>query len=237
MIILIPAYEPDERLVELVRGIGAARPAQSIVVVDDGSGAGYTPVFDTVRTLGAEVVTHAQNRGKGAALKTGFARIRTMCDGAGDAVVCADCDGQHTLVDIERVAAALADRPGEMVLGAREFAGSVPFRSRLGNDCTRVLFRWLTGLRLSDTQTGLRAYPSSMLDWLIGIPGDRFEYELEVLLATKRAGVAIHEVPIQTIYLDGNESSHFHPIRDSIRVYVPLVKYALSRLHRVARPR
>lgn len=229
MIILIPAYEPDERLVELVRGIDAARPGQSIVVVDDGSGPAYASVFDAVRALGCVVLTHPRNRGKGAALKTGFAHAR----GAGaDAVVCADCDGQHTLVDIERVAAALTDHPAAMVLGARAFAGDVPLRSRIGNDCTRVLFRLLTGVRLTDTQTGLRAYPAALLEWLLAIPGERFEYELEVLLSSKRDGVAIHEVPIQTIYLEGNESSHFDPIRDSIRVYTPLVRYAVRRVFR-----
>ena len=116
------------------------------------------------------------------------------------------------------------------MLGARQFAGDVPLRSRFGNDVTRVVFRLATGRRLQDTQTGLRGYPASMLGWLQTIDGDRFEYELQVLLAAKREGIELHEMPIATIYLEENASSHFHPIRDSIRVYVPFLKFSMSSL-------
>ena len=177
-------------------------------------------------------MTHRANRGKGAALKSGFAHIERRFPGAD--VVCADCDGQHTLVDILRVAEAVALGDASIVpsitLGARRFAGDVPLRSRVGNDITRTVFRIATGIRLQDTQTGLRGYPASMLPWLQRVSGERFEYELETLLMAQRAGHRFHEVPIDTIYLADNESSHFHPIKDSIRVYVPFVRFALSSL-------
>ena len=228
MIILIPAYEPDEKLVRLVTSIRAADPHQEIVVVDDGSGEEYAPVFAAVRDLGGDVIGHSLNLGKGAALKRGFAHVTERY--AGHDVVCADCDGQHGVVDILRVAAALREHRAGIMLGARQFVGDVPRRSRFGNDVTRGVFRLATGLRLQDTQIGLRGYPAWMLGWLRTIDGDRFEYELEVLLAAKRAGFQLNEVPIATIYLDGNESSHFRTVRDSVRVYVPFVKFCLSSL-------
>ena len=228
MIILIPAYEPDRRLVDLVADIRAAAPNQGILVVDDGSGPRYDTVFAAVRTAGAEVIRHAPNRGKGYALKAGFAHIAEHHPSHD--VVCADCDGQHTLVDILRVADALAAHDKAVVLGARQFVGDVPARSRFGNTVTRVVFDVATGQRLQDTQTGLRGYPSWMLGWLQRIGGERFEYELDVLLAARREGFGFHEVPIETVYLDDNASSHFRTVRDSVRVYVPVVKFCLSSL-------
>lgn len=226
MILLIPAYEPDARLVELVADIRRTAPHQGVLVVDDGSGPAYAPVFAAVRDLGAEVIGHPVNRGKGYALKQGFAHV--AAHHPGHDVVSADCDGQHRLDDILRVAERLRAGDAAIVLGARAFTGDVPARSRFGNELTRGVFHWLTGLRLRDTQTGLRGYPAAQLEWLRTVEGDRFEYEIEVLLAARRAGLDLVEVPIATVYLDGNRSSHFDPLRDSIRVYLPLVKFGLS---------
>jgi putative flippase GtrA len=228
MIVLIPAYEPGEPLVGFVHSIVEAGIADHVVVVDDGSGPAYAGVFAAVAAAGCAVLGHQVNRGKGAALRTGFEHV--LRRHPGQAVVCADCDGQHAVVDIERVAAAVPLDGRTVVLGARAFAGDVPARSRFGNTITRHVFRWSTGLRLTDTQTGLRGYPPGLLAWLLTIGGDRFEYELEVLLAARRAGVDLVEVPIATRYIDGNASSHFRPIRDSLRVYVPFVRFGLSSL-------
>ena len=228
MIILIPAYEPDHRLVGLLRDIRTADPAQQVVVVDDGSGPAHDAVFLGAATLGADVLRHAPNRGKGYALRRGFAHIEATYPG--HAVVCADCDGQHTLPDIQRVADALTDHPDAIVLGTRAFAGDVPARSRFGNSVTRVLFGAATGTRLHDTQTGLRGYGPALLPWLHTVPGDRFEYELSALLEATRLGIPHLEVPIDTVYLEGNRSSHFRPVADSARVYAPLARFAASSL-------
>jgi glycosyltransferase involved in cell wall biosynthesis len=225
-VVLVPAYEPDTKLHGLVASLRTARPGDRVVIVDDGSGPKYHHVFAGATEFGAEVITHERNRGKGAALKTGFAHITAHYPGAD--VVCADCDGQHTAPDIGRVAAALRHSPHAMVLGVRDFAGRVPAKSRLGNGLTRLLFTSATGSRLRDTQTGLRGYPASTLPWLCSVPGDRFEYELAVLLAATAAGYAIVEVPTSTIYLEGNASSHFRPIIDSARVYAPLIRFGAS---------
>lgn len=227
MIILIPAYEPDQRLVDLVRSIHSAAPTQVVVVVDDGSGPAYDAVFHAVAELDAEVLRYPTNRGKGYALRHGFADIEEHHPR--QAVVCADCDGQHTLTDIRRVAQVAEQQPGAVVLGSR-LVDAMPPRSRFGNSVTRVLFGLSTGTPLRDTQTGLRAYGPALLPWLQTVPGDRFEYELSLLLEASRLGIPHVEVPIDTIYLEGNRSSHFRTFADSARVYAPLLKFSLSSL-------
>lgn len=223
MVILIPAYEPDHRLLNLILSIRSADLHQPMVIVDDGSGPAYATVFAGAAALGADVIGHDVNRGKGCALKRGFAHVDQCYPG--HSVVCADCDGQHNMAGIAAVADAVAAHPGHVVLGSRWFSGDVPARSRFGNNLTRRVFKWATGQHLQDTQTGLRGYPAELLGWLQTIPGDRFEYELEVLLAARRDGVPLAEVPVATIYLDGNASSHFRPLHDSVRVYAPFVRF------------
>ncbi|RYV52324.1 glycosyltransferase [Pengzhenrongella frigida] len=228
MILLIPAYEPDDRLIALVTSIRTAAPDVHILIVDDGSGGAYGAVFDGARGLGATVIGHQANRGKGAALKSGFRHAgRTH---PGEAIVCADCDGQHDVDDILRVADRVRTARTSMVLGARQFSGRVPVRSRFGNAVTRLLVRLATRLSLQDTQTGLRGYPASMVAWLQTVDGDRFEYELNLLLHATGAGYAVEEVEIATIYLEGNASSHFRPVADSVRIYAPLLRFLLSSL-------
>lgn len=225
MTILIPSYEPDDRLLALVRDLKEAR-ADDILIVDDGSGERYRGIFDSAREAGCTVLTHRMNQGKGRALKTGFDYIRRFGDG--DGVVCADSDGQHLPGDITRVAAAVREHRGGIVLGSRRFTGKVPLRSRVGNSATRIAYACATGTAIQDTQTGLRGYPPELLDWLCEVPGDRFEYEMNVLLEAPRAGIPMIEVPIDTVYLDGNESSHFRPLADSARIYYPFLKFCAS---------
>jgi glycosyltransferase involved in cell wall biosynthesis len=232
MIILIPAYKPDQQLPALIRHIRDARPWLSIVVVDDGSGPQYRDVFDAVKALGCHVISYKHNRGKGFALKTGFGFITDNLPGHD--VVCADSDGQHRVPDILQVTEALQQNQGSpqgwstMVLGSRSFTGNVPTRSRLGNNATKALFTLATGERIPDTQTGLRGYPDSMIPWLRSVSGDRYEYELNLLLQAKHAGYAIQSVDIATVYLNHNSGSHFRPLADSVRIYAPLLKFLAS---------
>lgn len=230
VIVLIPAYEPGPALPRLVDDLFAADPDVEVVVVDDGSGDAYRDVFAAVEASGAAVLGCEANRGKGAALRTGFRHV--LDEHPRDDVVTADADGQHTARDILHVADELrtdaASRTPSMVLGCRGFTGRVPVRSRVGNALARGVFRLAAGWRLSDTQTGLRGIPSAMLPWLSEQPGDRFEYEQNVLLGMRRAGWASREVPIETVYLDRNASSHFRPVADSLRVALPLLRFAGS---------
>lgn len=232
VLILIPAYEPSHTLVALVSELRRADAALEVVVVDDGSGPAFAPVFRETAAQGATVLMHPVNRGKGAALRTGIDHVVAR---GGAPVVTADADGQHTVTDILRVARELRqdDREGTpaLVLGCRRFTGpGVPARSRFGNAVARGLFRVAAGWSLSDTQTGLRGIPTDLLDWVRDQRGDRFEFEQNVLLHCRRDGVATREMPIETVYLERNASSHFRPVIDSARVMLPLLLFAGSSL-------
>jgi glycosyltransferase involved in cell wall biosynthesis len=225
MIIVLPVYEPGHGLVTTVKALQDATPGTPLLVVDDGSGPASGQVLREAEELGCTVLRHGTNRGKGAALKTAFRHVAATCPG--HAVVCADPDGQHHVTDILRVAEHV-EVSGRMVLGVRRFEGRVPLRSRFGNTVTRLLFRAATGCPVQDTQTGLRGYTANLLDWLCGIPGERFEYEMNVLLHAARAGRPIAETVITTTYLGDNGTSHFGSVADSVRVYRPLLRYALT---------
>jgi len=220
--VLIPAYCPDQRLVDFVEGIV---PHFSVLVIDDGCGTSYLPVFDACRNLGAQVLRHEQNRGKGAALKTGIRRCMEMDQV--DGIVTADADGQHTLPDLLRVAEALKKHPDTVILGARTFQ-QMPSRSKFGNTCSMVAFRLCTGLKITDTQTGLRGLPASLFSRLLEVEGERYEYEMNMLLSLRSWKAAYLEVPIQTLYFDENAGSHFHALRDGLRVFSQIIKYGLS---------
>ena len=227
MIVLVPAYQPSRPLLALLTELRDTAPQAHTVVVDDGSSPASAEIFDAARALGCTVLHHDTNHGKGVALKMGFRHIAQAHPGA--FVVCADADGQHHVQDILRVAdhAHATDRT---VLGVRRFEGAVPLRSKVGNTVTRVLFHAVTGRPVQDTQTGLRAYPGHLLDWLTSVPGDRFEYEMNVLLHAARAGHCIDEVVIATTYLEDNASSHFSSLSDSVRIYRPLLRFAATSL-------
>ena len=224
IILLIPAYAPGGTLPDLVGR--AYRAGLETVVVDDGSGPEFSAVFAAC-TPYARVLAHPHNCGKGRALKTGLGYIRE-CYRGDYIVVTADADGQHRLEDARRTAQEARLHPEALVLGSRTLGRSAPCRSRLGGAASRLGYQVCTGLRLQDTQTGLRAFSIGLVGWLTGIPGERYEYEMNMLLACARDRVPIREVEIETVYLDGNRASHFRPLRDSCRVYGELVKFALS---------
>lgn len=229
MAALIPVWQPEQPLLMLVASL-AAHGFGAIVLVDDGSGAEYESLFASLRHVPSLVVLrHAVNLGKGRALKTGINYILTdlpLIHG----VVTADADGQHAPADIVRVAQALDPRSSRMVLGVRGFVQDVPLRSRFGNALTRQVFSFMTGTRVSDTQTGLRAFARAALPELLVLRGERYEYEMTVLAHLCRNGRRPLEVPIQTIYMDGNRASHFDPIRDSMRIYFVLLRFYVSSL-------
>ncbi|GEK80957.1 glycosyltransferase family 2 protein [Agrococcus baldri] len=215
-VVVIPALEPDERLVALVEQLAP----RAVVIVDDGSGPAAGPILAAARELGATVLRHPGNRGKGAALRTAIDHVRAAHPG--QHVVTADCDGQHRPADIAAVEAAIA--PGTIVLGERRLTGaSAPMRSRIGNAASRALFALASGVMVADAQTGLRGIPADALDWVRTVPGDRFEHEQRVLLEAARRRLPLVGVPIAAVYLDGNASSHFRPLTDSVRVVAPLL--------------
>lgn len=232
VVLVIPAYRPSTVLTDLVGSITAQeadRRIRAVVIVDDGSGPEYRHVFDAFKSWsGVTVLRHAVNLGKGAALKTGFNHaLLAYPDAVG--VVTADADGQHTPADIFRVAALLSEGPEQIVLGVREFAARVPFRSRLGNIVTRSVFKIFTGVSLCDTQTGLRGWPRKYCLESLTVAINGYDFELECLLkahnGASHSAIPIRQVPIQTIYVDGNRGSHFNPLRDSMRIYFVFIRY------------
>lgn len=227
MYVLIPAYQPDARLPRLILELHRADPSSKIVVVDDGSGQKFSDIFEASATAGAHVISYENNRGKGYALREGFTWIRDVAGDLSECVVTADADGQHTLNDIFRVGRTCTDT-GKSVLGVREFVGHVPARSRIGNTATSALFWLATGWKLKDTQTGLRAFPVALLPALLEVQGDRYEYELRVLLHLAKFRHPVTQIPIETIYEAGNPTSHFRPLQDSARIWAPLLKFDAS---------
>ena len=179
---------------------------------------------------GCFVLCHCVNQGKGRALKDAFNYyLQTFSDAVG--VITVDSDGQHQIQDINACAKSLLNNPRKLTMGCRNFDGkNIPFRSKFGNILTRNVFGMLCGVRVSDTQTGLRAIPTELVRLFLGTQGERFEYEMNMLIDCKQYDVPIVEVPIKTVYLEENASSHFNPLQDSVRIYAVFLKYVLSSL-------
>ncbi len=225
--IVIPAYEPDEKLTAVVEELYNETDCK-LIVVNDGSGEDKRAVFESIKGR-AVLLEHEHNRGKGAALKTAFAYIKENVSGS-YGVITADADGQHKTADIMRIADALEAHPDRLIMGCRKFTGDIPFRSRFGNNMTRAVFRFAAGVGVSDTQTGLRGFSESLTNFMLGLSGERYEFEMNMLLEAAREGIAFFEVPIETVYINDNKSSHFKPVRDSLRIYRDIIKFSCSSL-------
>lgn len=228
--IVIPAYKPDERLTVLIDRL-INENFKNIIVVNDGSEETGLKEFKYLESLKeCTVLNHAVNLGKGRGLKTAFNHILNHfknCVG----VITVDADGQHLVEDIKRVADKLIENPNHLILGVRDFSvKNIPFRSRFGNILTKYVFYFATGIKVTDTQTGLRGIPIYFIKDLLTVSGERYEFEMNMLLECKESGIPIEEVSIDTVYINDNESSHFNPILDSIRIYSLFFKYIFSSL-------
>lgn len=219
-IAVIPAYEPDRRMIDLVNE--AAENGFRILIVDDGSGPDYAELFQEARKH-ASIISYKKNRGKGHALKRAFSWLLENETGE-YSVITLDSDGQHTVRDALRLLEKLSEQPDSMWLGSRVLPKDAPWRSRVGNDINRFLFRTATHRQVYDVQTGMRAFRSTILPGMEKIAGDRYEYEMNVLLSLARRKIPIREIEIETIYIDGNASSHFRPLRDSAIIYKQIIR-------------
>lgn len=241
--VIIPAYQPGAPLLKLLREL-SSYPQLHILVVDDGSGLAYSGLFQESASY-ATILAHERNRGKGRAIKTALSYIRLQenKDASAPAVfVTADADGQHKTEDILRVLRAARHNQTQMILGSRNFnrqkegksAGrgrtGIPARSLLGNRFTAAAFKKATGIRLQDTQTGLRACSVDFIPLLLSVPGERYEYETNVLLTVAKQHIEFQEVPIETIYEDGNAASHFRAVRDSGAIFWNILKFSSASL-------
>ncbi len=228
MIVLIPAYQPDEQLLLLVDRF-IQQTDFSIVVVNDGSAPDKAAIFEQLPET-VTLLTHPQNCGKGRAMKTGMQYIQEHFP-ADAGVVVVDADGQHLLPDVLRVCEELHAHPEALILGSRQFTGKVPARSKFGNTITRYVFAAASGVMIHDTQTGLRAFSVAMIPTLLALKGERYEYEMYMLLGAAEQHIPMREVFIETVYLDEeNSSSHFHPLRDSFKIYASILKFTCSSL-------
>ena len=225
MIIVIPAYQPDEKLTKLVAELCEAC-GYPIVIVDDGSAERCKPIFEALEPY-ATVLHHEVNRGKGRAMKTAFEYCAKNFP-KDEGIITVDADGQHLPSDILNVAKTWEQNKEALVLGSRRFLGDVPFKSRAGNAITRFVFAASTGVKVFDTQTGLRAFAVSRVPEMLELKGERYEYEITQLLHCTKERIPILETPIETVYIMDNESSHFHPWRDSWRIYRIILGYISS---------
>lgn len=224
-VVLIPAYKPNDLLLKTIDELRSEN--FGILVVNDGSGEGYASVFERAAQY-AEIIHHKKNKGKGAALKFGFSKIKELFPDC-KFIITADADGQHAIKDICAVRDALREG-AEVVVGSREFSGDIPLRSRVGNDMSRVMFTIVTGYYLRDNQMGLRGFRAEHTKWLSLPSGSRYDYEMNVLMYATRQNITITEVTAETIYIDDNSSSHFNPALDTLRIYKRMFRTAWATL-------
>lgn len=224
--IIIPSLNPDEKLVKVVDSL-IDEGFEDIVLVNDGSDENHMTFFDQLKSRGqCTLLNHEVNKGKGRALKTAFEYcLKERKEIAG--VVTVDGDGQHQAADIMHCAKVMLERGDKVILGSREFSGDdVPFKSRFGNNLTSLTFKFVCGLTIRDTQTGLRAIPRQYLESFLEVSGERFEYETNMLLELKQRNIGYEEVSIKTVYIEENASTHFNPLRDSMKIYGVIFKFA-----------
>ena len=209
---VIPVYNPEPGLEALCKAL--ADNGFCVVVVDDGS------TRDLERFLalpsGVTLLKHPENRGKGRAIKTALAHLSgTDCELA----VFADGDGQHRIEDILAVCER-SRATGQVALGVRNFLKpGIPLRSRFGNLWTSMVMFLFCGYRIGDTQTGLRCIPRRLWGAMLELSGERFEYEMRLFPLLKKLKEPLEQVPIETIYIASNRTSHFRPLVDSVKIY------------------
>ena len=225
---VVPSLNPDEKFLCVVQGL-VESGFESIILVDDGSREENKIWFQRAMEYPqCTLLVHEVNKGKGRALKTAMTHFLSL-DNGHVGIVTLDGDGQHAMPDVVNCAKALEEHTDSLVLGVRNFSGDdVPTRSRMGNNITAGVFRLLCGIPITDTQTGLRGISKEFCSYLLDVKGERFEFETNMLLETRRADVKIFEVPIETLYLEENKSSHFRPFHDSLSIYWLIVKYLSS---------
>lgn len=227
--IIIPSLNPDDKLVELVENLTNSG-YKDIIVVNDGSSNEYDKYFESIKEK-VVLLTHSINLGKGRALKTAFNEYLNCHKSKTGGVITVDSDGQHKIEDIKKVNKKLLKSKNSLILGARNFNNeNVPFRSKFGNKLTRIIFSFLTGIKVTDTQTGLRGIPPKYIETLMNVQGERFEYEMNMIMFAKNNDINIEEETIETVYIQENKSSHFNPLTDSFKIYLIFFKYILSSL-------
>lgn len=227
VVIVIPAYQPNMKIMSEFM-VEVKENFEHIVIVNDGSGDEYDDFFKQLKADGYDVVTHSVNLGKGRALKTAINHVLNAYPEA-IGMVAADCDGQHLVKDIKNVVAKLKENPDALVIGSRNFDEEhVPLRSSFGNKMTRSIFAAFVGIKITDTQSGLRAFGRNVMKKFLRVAGERYEYETNMLIECKEQDIKLEEMTISTVYIDNNATSHFNPIKDSIIIYKLFLKFIIA---------
>jgi len=220
-LIVIPAYDPNENLVQYVKDL-IAHGFSSLLIIDDGSKEETKPIFDKLALLEeVDMIRHSVNLGKGRALKNAINYFLNHYEKKGwEGLITVDSDGQHAISDVKRIYQKLNRSSNMLCLGVRDFnQKNVPFKSKFGNTLTKKMFGLLYGKKVTDTQTGLRGLSKDVLYHFIALNGERFNYETNMLIEAVRHEVDFSEVTIETIYIDDNSETHFRPIADSVQIY------------------
>ncbi|MBC8531402.1 glycosyltransferase [Gehongia tenuis] len=228
VIVIIPSLEPNLKLLDLLEQLQNVN-LNNIIIVNDGSAPSFNHIFNVAQEkYNCLVLKHYVNMGKGRALKTAMNYVLNYFPGC-IGVITVDSDGQHQIDDILICAKKLIDNPSELILGYRDFDSSnVPFRSKFGNKITRQIIKFLCGIKIQDTQTGLRGIPKDFMVALLDVKGERFEFEMNMLIEAKEKDISILEYPISTVYINENSSSHFNPLKDSAKIYSIFLKFIIS---------
>jgi glycosyltransferase involved in cell wall biosynthesis len=217
---VIPAYNEEKHIGDVVRR--TRQKLDDVLVVDDGSG---DKTAERAREVGAEVIVHEKNLGKGETIKTG---LRHWLDRQFDFVIILDADGQHRPEEIDRfMAAALSAGDPKLILGNRmKDISSMPRVRRLVNGWMSRRISAVCGQEIPDTQCGFRMLHRQLIPDLLG-GAARFDYETEMLILASRKGFRIDSVPISTVYSD--EVSSIHPLRDTLRFFKLMRRYKKGR--------
>ena len=231
VVILIPCYNPSKKLLQLVSEL-IENDFSKIIVVNDGSNRNLN-IFEKLKEYkNIDVLEYKENIGKGYALKYGINYYLENLKQEYKGIVTVDADLQHTFPDIINISLKLLGNQDSLILGRRNFnMKKVPLSNKIGNKITSVIFSFLYGTKVHDTQTGLRGIPNRYLNLSLEAKGKKFEYEMNMLIKFSKEKINILEVPIETIYFKKNDSK-FNKVTDSIMIYQALfteyIKYGLT---------
>lgn len=224
-IVLIPSYEPDNKLVKLVNDLN--KDEVDIVVVNDGSNETFDNIFKNIENK-VHLISYKNNMGKGYALKKGIKYIKDNYK-EDYLIITMDSDGQHTIKDAKKLMDYTENNQKVLTIGKRLRDNKIPLRSKLGNGITKFVFFLTTGVKVYDTQSGLRCFTDKLVDYMLSVDGNRFEYEMNVLMMCAKNKIKMKEIVIETIYIDNNSGSHFNKFKDSYLIYKNIFKNLFKR--------
>jgi len=224
-IVLIPSYEPDNKLIKLVNDLSIEEI--DIVVINDGSNEIFNHIFKCIGDK-VHLISYEDNKGKGYALKEGLKYIKDKYK-EDYLIITMDSDGQHTIKDAKRLIEYIENNQNVLAIGKRLRDKKIPLRSKIGNGITKFVFFLTTGVKVYDTQSGLRCFTDKLIDYMLNVDGNRFEYEMNVLMMCAKNKIKMKEIVIETIYIDNNSGSHFNKFKDSYLIYKNIFKNLFKR--------